>query len=600
MRKPFRVSAGMRSDDTLTAAKAYIKAGRKVVLLHGIKKDGTCSCGDPHCANPGKHPIAQFFPKGLRSATDDISVIREALRSHKNANVAITLEGLTVVDIDGPKGRAAVKKLKLNKTVRVKTGRGTHLCHHGELSSGSIKADQVDVLTGSKRMAIVPPSTHKNGKRYAFSKLSARETASVPEKLATLKSASNGTRSRGQKERSSTNLIKLGERNERLFRAACGLRRQLTDERVVLKMIQVLNAESCKPPLSHGELRKLVSSGARYFESSDDLFGPPAETSPLSVDWLWPERIPKHGVTVLAGDPGRGKSLLIAKIVATVTSGLAWPLCKKKSQAGPVLLLSAEDNWQRVTLPRLLQAGADIDNLDVMHKFRALTPERLDALADYMERERPSLVVVDTFSAYMGGARDMHRQNEVGEFLALLTEMAESTGAAVLGLAHLNKQTNEHPLFRIVGSIGFMASVRSALFLGADPSDPSRLALAHGKANASAKAKTMIFDMHLGNPDAPELRPVCLSDATAIEVCRVERNAVGRPSRQREAAIEFVLEYLSDEPIAWQDVVRAAEARAVASEGTLDTVRTDLAKRGKIVQDGKGRKAKWRLGDNKD
>lgn len=51
-----------------------------------------------------------------------------------------------------------------------------------------------------------------------------------------------------------------------------------------------------------------------------------------------------------------------------------------------------------------------------------------------------SLLIIDTLSAYMGAARDMHRQNEVGEFLAELTEIAESAGCGVLAIAHLNKQ----------------------------------------------------------------------------------------------------------------------------------------------------------------
>jgi len=92
---------------------------------------------------------------------------------------------------------------------------------------------------------------------------------------------------------------------------------------------------------------------------------------------------------------------------------------------------------------------------------------------------RPDLVVVDTLTNYMGSDRDMHRQNEVGEFLATLNEMVEETGGAVLCVVHLNKSDSADPMFRIVGSIGFGASVRSMLILGRDPTDPARTALAH-------------------------------------------------------------------------------------------------------------------------
>ena len=62
-----------------------------------------------------------------------------------------------------------------------------------------------------------------------------------------------------------------------------------------------------------------------------------------------------------------------------------------------------------------------------------------------IEDWRPDLVIIDTLSAYMGSGRDMHRQNEVGEFLAELTEMAKSAECGVLAIAHLNKQSGEQP-----------------------------------------------------------------------------------------------------------------------------------------------------------
>ena len=50
--------------------------------------------------------------------------------------------------------------------------------------------------------------------------------------------------------------------------------------------------------------------------------------------------------------------------------------------------------------------------------------------------------------------------------------------------------------------------------------------------------------------------------------------------------------------MAWEEVLAAAEAEGIASNGTLNKVRTKLAKSGKIMQVGRARKAKWkRLAD---
>jgi len=44
-----------------------------------------------------------------------------------------------------------------------------------------------------------------------------------------------------------------------------------------------------------------------------------------AVRWLWPGRVPLGKVTLIVGDPGRGKSLLALDMAARVTRGAAWP-----------------------------------------------------------------------------------------------------------------------------------------------------------------------------------------------------------------------------------------------------------------------------------
>ncbi len=44
-----------------------------------------------------------------------------------------------------------------------------------------------------------------------------------------------------------------------------------------------------------------------------------------ALRWLWPGHVPLGKVTLLIGDPGRGKSLLALDMAARVTRGAAWP-----------------------------------------------------------------------------------------------------------------------------------------------------------------------------------------------------------------------------------------------------------------------------------
>jgi hypothetical protein len=277
-----------------------------------------------------------------------------------------------------------------------------------------------------------------------------------------------------------------------------------------------------------------------------------------------------------------------------VSSGGRWPLSKERATPGKVLFLSAEDDWARTTLPRLLKAGADIDNFHVMERFRALDEQNMLALQREMQEWRPDLVVIDTISTFLGGGRDMHRQNDVMEFLSDLTHTARDTGSAILAVAHMNKQSSEHPSYRIVGSIGFAAGVRSILYFGNDPDDQTQRAMAHGKSNVAEKGKSIIFAREGGGRhDVPVLKPITFSDHDEADVCRVIKAPPGRPNIEQDRAGQFIIDTLGKTPIPWDEIERRAK-RADISNGTLNIMRAELARAGKIEQVGKGRRAQWR------
>jgi hypothetical protein len=77
------------------------------------------------------------------------------------------------------------------------------------------------------------------------------------------------------------------------------------------------------------------------------------------VEWLWPERIPLGAITVLAGDPGLGKSSLSIDLAARLSRGVLG------GKPGNVLMLTAEDPLAQVVRPRLEAAGADLDRIRV-------------------------------------------------------------------------------------------------------------------------------------------------------------------------------------------------------------------------------------------
>jgi putative DNA primase/helicase len=84
------------------------------------------------------------------------------------------------------------------------------------------------------------------------------------------------------------------------------------------------------------------------------------------ITWLWPNRIAIGKQTLIAGDPGLGKSQLTYCLAAAVTSARAWPCGEGQAPQGSVVVFSAEDDAADTIVPRLLAAGADLDRVRIV------------------------------------------------------------------------------------------------------------------------------------------------------------------------------------------------------------------------------------------
>src|SRR5205807_3082914 len=93
------------------------------------------------------------------------------------------------------------------------------------------------------------------------------------------------------------------------------------------------------------------------------------------LSWLWPSRIPLGKLTLFAGDPGLGKSLITLDIAARVTRGVDWPDSGLNEKRGSVIILSAEDDASDTIRPRLRAAGADLDKLHELQAVRRTKPD---------------------------------------------------------------------------------------------------------------------------------------------------------------------------------------------------------------------------------
>jgi putative DNA primase/helicase len=205
------------------------------------------------------------------------------------------------------------------------------------------------------------------------------------------------------------------------------------------------------------------------------------------VEWLWPGRVPQGGLTVLAGEPGLGKSLLSIWLASGLSRG------EIGGSPGASLFLTAEDSREHTVLPRLVAAGARCERVvfpppekDGLERSISL-PDDVRYLRQLVAKAAVRLVVFDPFVAYLPGKVNSWQDQSLRGALAPLAALAQEQQTAVLLVAHLNKGQSADPLRRLGGSIGLAAAARSVLLLSRDPDDPEG---ATGPMRVLAQAKS--------------------------------------------------------------------------------------------------------------
>lgn len=209
--------------------------------------------------------------------------------------------------------------------------------------------------------------------------------------------------------------------------------------------------------------------------------------TPQPVCWLWPGRIARGKVTVIAGHPGDGKSQIAISLASIVSGGGQWPVDRTRAEVGNTIVLSAEDDAEDTIVPRLIAAGAVLSRCFVLDAvadgFNAAGTELsrcFNLQRDLMALEQmlatiggANLIVIDPISAYLGDV-DSHRNAEVRALLAPLADMAANHRAAVVGVSHLSKCSGADARLRVNGSLAFVAAARSAWLVHRDAENPGR------------------------------------------------------------------------------------------------------------------------------
>ncbi len=159
--------------ETLAAALAYARLGLKTFAVHGIR-NGSCSCGNPDCPSPGKHPATVH---GFHDATTEESALRAQWAGRPWLNVACSTDGYVVPDVDPRNGgEASIDQLLAqygplpDGPLCLTGGGGKHLWMRAPAGVPVAKGrllPGID-LQATGAYVVMPPSRHVSGGRYEW------------------------------------------------------------------------------------------------------------------------------------------------------------------------------------------------------------------------------------------------------------------------------------------------------------------------------------------------------------------------------------------------------------------------------------------------
>ena len=327
-----------------------------------------------------------------------------------------------------------------------------------------------------------------------------------------------------------------------------------------------------------------------------------SQIRPRPVRWLWPDRIPAGALTLLAGREGIGKSLVGVHLAAELTRGTLPG--SRHGRPCRVMFATSEDAWEFTMVPRLLAAGAGLDLIGRVQVeddgivTGLTTPVDVPALAAYIGSHDVALLVLDPLTSVMDGRIDAHRDREVRKALEPLAQLAEDTGAAVLGNVHLGKGLGTDPVNLILGSRAFSAVARVALVAARDPDDESSNVLSVEKSNLGridVPGLTYRVDgVEIATDEGPASAGLLVwTGETDRRVRDIMADNDGEQTERDEAA-EWLTGYLTDNggEASFADLVKAGRANGHAER----TLRRAAKRAGiEITSTGFPRRTIWSL-----
>lgn len=341
-----------------------------------------------------------------------------------------------------------------------------------------------------------------------------------------------------------------------------------------------------------------------------------ASVKPKAQRWLWHNRVPAGAITWGVGKPGNAKSLWATDLAARVSSGADFP-DGAKNLNGPkkVLMYAGEDDLERTVVPRLIAAGANLNNITLLDnssfevydkEWNRVDKRSIDLSQDckvisQLMKEYPeiALLILDPTTGVYGN-RNTNHDKDMRPIMNDLRDMCEKRGLTIVGITHTNKRGEAAAIDQIQGASSIAGAARAAwLFTRDSESDDEH-------AHVMTCIKSNLSDNHDGlklltkavevSPEVGAHPMILWGESTkmqaddanqALKLKREEKND------KRQVAKNMILSLLAEAPVRSPDVYAALKATGI-SDTTAERAADDLTREFAILRRQKpGQKGWW-------
>jgi hypothetical protein len=297
------------------------------------------------------------------------------------------------------------------------------------------------------------------------------------------------------------------------------------------------------------------------------------------IDWVRENHLARGHLTLIGGDPDKGKSQITIDTAARISKGAHWPN-GPRAPIGSTIFLCSEDGLADTIKPRAEAAGANVSQLYALNSTilkngkltRFTLKDDLDMLGEAAEKVNATLIVIDAITSYMGKVEN-NSTTDIRSVLDPLSQWAEKTGIAICGVTHPPKAAQKNAIRQFTGSLAYVASARLAFFSMDDPDDQGRILFLAVKNNIGPKAAGRGYRIATKEVSYGIVAPYVQWDDTPVDYTADQVLAASSASRDGvKKAISYLEELLANGDVTAQEGLEGAEANGIATR-TLDRAR---------------------------